>query len=232
VAQPVVTPLCEELRAGCSDVWEGLHEHPFLRELAAGTLPLGTFRFYLEQDLFFLPDYLRAIGLAIGRADGEEELELLVSEAQIVAGRELESVQALLRRVEELTGPGDADPEPAPTTVAYTGFLLATAARGDAIDVMTALLPCAWSYADIALGIADEIAEHPIYSDWIRFFAGAEYVESIAERRATLDRVAAGVGDSRRRRLGALFATAARLELAFWEMAYTHERWPDMEEPR
>jgi len=227
-----VTPLCEELRAGCRDVWEGLHEHPFLRELAAGTLPLETFRFYLEQDLFFLPDYLRAIGLAIGRADGEEELELLVSEAQIVAGRELESVQALLRRVEELTGPGDADPEPAPTTVAYTGFLLATAARGDAIDVMTALLPCAWSYADIALGIADEIAEHPIYSDWIRFFAGAEYVESIAERRATLDRVAASVGDSRRRRLGALFATAARLELAFWEMAYTQEQWPDLEEAR
>lgn len=232
MAQPVVAPLCEELRAGCSDVWEGLHEHPFLRELAAGTLPLETFRFYLEQDLFFLPDYLRAIGLAIGRADGDEELELLVSEAQIIVGRELESVRTLLRRVEELAGPGDAAPEPAPTTVAYTGFLLATAARGDAVDVMTALLPCAWSYADIALGIADEIAEHPIYSDWIRFFAGTEYVDSIAERRAMLDRVAAGVDESRLRRLGALFATAARLELAFWEMAYTQEQWPDLEEAR
>ncbi len=232
MAQPVVTPLCEELRAGCGDVWEGLHAHPFLRQLAAGTLPLETFRFYLEQDLFFLPDYLRAIGLAIGRADGDEELQLLVSEAQIIVGRELESVRALLRRVEELAGPGDAAPEPAPTTVAYTGFVLATAARGDAIDVMTALLPCAWSYADIALGITDEIAEHPIYSDWIRFFAGTEYVESIAERRATLDRVASGVRESRRRRLGALFETAARLELAFWEMAYTQEQWPDLEEAR
>ena len=230
MAPTVVTPLCEELRVGCRDVWERLHEHPFVRELAAGTLPLETFRFYLEQDTFFLPDYLRAIGLAIGRADGEQELELLVSEAQIVVGRELEGVQALLRRVEEVTGPGDADPEPAPTTVAYTGFLLATAARGDAIDVMTALLPCAWSYADIALGLTDEIAEHPIYSDWIRFFAGTEYVDSIAERRATLDRVAARVGESRRRRLGALFATAVRLELAFWEMAYRHEQWPDLEE--
>jgi thiaminase/transcriptional activator TenA len=232
VAQPVVTPLCEELRAGCGDVWQSLHEHPFVRELAAGTLPLETFRFYIEQDLLFLPNYLCAIGLAIGRADGDEELELLVSEAHIVVGRELESVRALLRHVEELAGPGDAAPEPAPTTVAYSGFLLSTAARGDAMDVMTALLPCAWSYADIALGIADEIADHPIYSDWIRFFAGTEYVDSIAERRATLDRVAERAGESRRRRLGALFATAARLELAFWEMAYTQEQWSDMEEAR
>lgn len=230
MAQTVVTPLCEELRAGCRDVWESLHEHPFVRELAAGTLPLETFRFYLEQDLFFLPEYLRAIGLAIGRADGEQELELLVSEAQIVVGRELEGVQALLLRVEELTGPGESDPEPAPTTVAYTGFVLATAVRGDAIDVMTALLPCAWSYADIAQRVADETADHSIYRDWIGFFAGTEYVDSIAERRAALDRVAAGLGESRRRRLEVVFATAVRLELAFWEMAYRHEQWPDLEE--
>jgi thiaminase/transcriptional activator TenA len=104
--------------------------------------------------------------------------------------------------------------------IAYGSFLLATAARGDALDVMAALMPCAWSYADIGLMHAGEAAEHPVYADWLRFFGGAEYVDSIADRREVLDRLAASVSAARRRRLAELFTTAARLELAFWDMAY------------
>jgi thiaminase/transcriptional activator TenA len=219
VARRVATSTCEELREECGDVWESLLEHPFVRELAAGTLPLERFRFYVAQDLLFLDDYARAIGFAVGRADGDEDLRLLVDELQIVVGREIASELELLRRVEELVGP-EPRTAPDPTTIAYGSFLLATAARGDALDVMAALMPCAWSYADIGLLHAGDSADHPVYADWLRFFGGAEYVDSIAERRTVLDRLTASVSPARRRRLGELFTNAARLELAFWDMAY------------
>jgi thiaminase/transcriptional activator TenA len=227
-----VSGLCESLRADCGAVWASLHEHPFLRELAAGTLPLEKFRFYIDQDLHFLPDFARAIGLAIGRAE-EEEMRLLVEEAQLVVGREIESERGLLRRVEELTAPRSEHERelaavPAPATVAYSSWLLATAARGGALGVMVALLPCAWSYEDIAVVIADEVEPHPVYTEWVNLFASDEYVESIAERRATLDRLGADIDEARARRLSELFTMATRLELGFWDMAYSAEHWPDL----
>ena len=54
-----MTSFCDSLREGCGELWQGLHRHPFLRELADGTLAPERFRFFLEQDIFFLPELAR-----------------------------------------------------------------------------------------------------------------------------------------------------------------------------
>ena len=48
--QPVRTvgSLSASLRDQSDRVWEGLHAHPFLRELSRGVLPLEKFRFFIE----------------------------------------------------------------------------------------------------------------------------------------------------------------------------------------
>jgi len=219
-----VTSTSAALRDRCCDVWQSLVDHRFVRELAAGTLPLPKFRFYIEQDILFLDDYARAIGLAIGRTSGDEELRELTGQLAIVVQQEIESERKLLRRVEELSGSsGREDARPAATTISYANFLVATAVRGDALDVMTALLPCAWSYADIGRKHSDGAVEHPIYSDWLRLFSGTEYLDYVERRLAVFDRLAAGAAARRGERLSELFITAARLEKAFWDMAYAEE---------
>jgi thiaminase/transcriptional activator TenA len=225
VGRPVVaTSACESLRAGCRDLWQGLLEHPFVREVAAGTLPLAKFRRYLRQDLVFLEGYASAVALAVARAGRPEERSLLAEELQIVVGSEVETQQALLERVEQLL---DVEPSPAPAparaTLAYSSFLVAAAARGDALDVMAALMPCAWSYAEIGVLYAGDAAEHPVYADWLRFFGGDEYLSSIERRRAILDSAAARAPRDRRERISGLFTNATRLEQAFWDMAYADE---------
>src|SRR3989304_1445616 len=110
--------ICDEMRAGCADIWDGLHAHPFLRELAAGTLALEKFRFFLEQDIFYLVDYVRC--LAMGAADRGGALMM------------------------------------APANVAYTSYMQALALRGGPLEIMAALLPCAWSYVEIAERLAGE----------------------------------------------------------------------------
>ena len=42
-------------------IWTVLHRHPFITELAEGTLPLDKFRFFLEQDDFYLEEYSRCL---------------------------------------------------------------------------------------------------------------------------------------------------------------------------
>ncbi len=219
----------ESLRHDCRELWEGLHDHPFLRELAAGTLALDRFRFFVEQDLFFLPELARAVGLGVAKAGSERELEHFAEEVDAVVGRELENNRQLLARLLEL-GAGDHGGllAAAPATVAYSGFLVSTAARGGTLEIMTALLPCTWSYAEIAVRLRDEIAPHPVYASWVGFFASDDYVELIAARRRTLDELADGIGGAHRRNLSDVFTMSTRLERAFWDMAYSFEQWPDL----
>lgn len=223
--------LCETLRGDCGELWQALHDHPFLRELAGGTLAPERFRFFVEQDLFFLPELARAVALGAAAAGDDGELRHFSEELVAVAEAEIGNNRDLLERV---LGLGASDRggslAAAPATVAYSGFLVATAHRGGPLEIMTALLPCTWSYADIAVGLRDRIVEHPVYARWVRYFASDDYVESIARRRRTLDERAAGIGPSRRRRLSEIFTMSTRLELAFWEMAYGCEQWPDLRE--
>lgn len=223
---------CESLRDECSDLWESLHEHPFLRELAAGTLPLDTFRFFVEQDLhFFLPDLSRAVALGAATARDEREMRHFAEELVAVVEGENENNRLLLGRLVEL-GAADRGGALAPglANVAYSGFILSTAVTGGPLEIMTVLLPCTWSYADIAVRLKDEIAEHPVYSDWVGFLAGDEYVELIASRRRTLDELAAQTDEAHRRRLLEIFRMGTRLERQFWDMAYRCEQWPDLRE--
>lgn len=225
--------LCESLRADCGELWEALHAHPFLREMAAGTLAPERFRFFLEQDIFFLPELARAVGLGVAKAESERELAHFAEEVEAVVVRELGNNRRLLARVLEL---GAADQggllAPAPATVAYSGFLVSTAGCGGTLEIMTALLPCTWSYADIARRLEHEIAPHPVYAAWVGFFASKNYVELIARRRRTLDELAAGIDEARRRRLADVFTMSTRLEHAFWDMAYRCEQWPDLADRR
>ncbi len=195
-----------------------------MRELAAGTLPLERFRFYVAQDLLFLDDYARAIGLAVGRARDERELRCLSEELSLVVEREIESERNLLERVDAALG--RTRPEPvaaAPTTTTYASFLLAVAVRDDAVGLLTALQPCAWSYAEIGGAYRASEPGQPLYADWLNLYGGDEYVEAIATRRRQLDELLAVVPPRRRQRLSWLFTTATRLELAFWDMAYAEE---------
>lgn len=223
--------LCEALRDDCGELWQALHDHPFLRELADGTLAPDRFRFYVEQDLFFLPELARAVALGVATAGDDEEMRHFAEEMVSVAESEIVNNRDLLERVLELGAPDRGGGiVAAPATVAYSGFLVATAHRGGPVEIMASLLPCTWSYADIAVGLRDGIVEHPLYTRWVRYFASADYVELIASRRRVLDERAAGIGPSRRRRLSAIFTMSTRLELAFWEMAYACEQWPDLRE--
>jgi thiaminase/transcriptional activator TenA len=57
-----------ELRGAADDVWEAMHEHPFVRAVGDGTLDPDRFRFYVRQDYLFLIDYARLLALGCARA--------------------------------------------------------------------------------------------------------------------------------------------------------------------
>lgn len=219
------------LRRECDGIWAGLHGHPFLGDLARGTLPLESFRFFIEQDLLFLPVFARCMAMGAARATSEAELEFFRKQLDGIVRLELPSNRRLLAQVVAL---GAADrggaAEMAPANVAYTSFLLATAAGGGPLEIIAAILPCSWSYVEIAQGLRDLIAPHPVYADWVGFYLQPEEAGLVQDMRATFDEMTrvTGISEATRRRLAEIFRTSSRLEGSFWDMAYTLDQWPDL----
>jgi len=220
--------LTDRLRAACREEWEGLHAHPFVRGLADGSLPIDAFRFYLEQNLQYLPEYARAMALAGSRADDVETMRVFSGELANILESEIRENHALLLRTIELgAAASGAAAEMAPATVAYTSFLVGTAARGGPAEVMAAIVPCTWSYGDIGGRLRGAVHDHPIYAEWVAFFGSDAYAEIVETMRCDFERIARDVDGEGEVPLAELFVTAVRLERGFWDMAYARAVWPD-----
>lgn len=221
--------LCERLRNDCAELWEKLHAHPFIQGLADGTLPPDSFRFYIEQNLQYLLEYARAMALAAGRAGDVETMRIFSADLTNIVEEEIPENRELLARVLELGARDLKGSEGmAPATVTYTGFLVNTAATSRPVEVMAAIVPCAWSYGEIASRRRDQIVEHPVYAEWIRFFASPDYAGVVERMQADFEWLVAS-DDVPFERLSFLFTTAVRLERGFWDMAYAREHWPDLQ---
>ena len=224
----------DSLRTQCDRIWAGLHAHPFLGELARGTLPLDRFRFFIEQDLLFLPAFARCMALGAAKSGSETELDFFSRQLDGIIRLEMPSNRRLLDQVISL-GAEDRGGSlgMAPANVAYTSFLLATAAAGGPLEITAAILPCSWSYIEIAAGLKDEIADHPVYSDWVAFYLQQEEADLVMNMRETFDDMTrdGAISDDKRKQLAEIFTMSSRLEGMFWDMAYTLDQWPDLGQP-
>jgi thiaminase/transcriptional activator TenA len=115
----------------------------------------------------------------------------------------------------------------APANLAYTSFFLTTALQHGPLEILAAILPCTWSYGDIASSL-ESVADHPVYAEWVRFFGCSEYGAIVSEMCSRMNEEAAGCDEATLARLSYLFTTSTRLERGFWDMAYGLEQWPDV----
>src|SRR5271165_5248240 len=196
------------LRAQCDRIWAGLHAHPFLGELARGTLPLDRFRFFIEQDLLFLPAFARCMAMGAAKSANDEDLEFFARQLDGIIQLEIPSNRRLLDRVIGLGAEDRGGSRGmAPANVAYTSFLLATAAGGGPLEITAAILPCSWSYVEIARGLANDLTEHPVYSEWVNFYLAEEEADLVLNMRQTFDDMVReeALSDHRRQQLAEIF---------------------------
>ena len=195
--------------------WERATTHPMVQAIADGSLPHRTFRGYFEQNILYLQDYARAIAMIVAKAPDREAITTLSRfQAQIVENE----IPANLRFLERLGGDvgtlGDAGAM-LPSAYAYTRHLLATCAQGDCAEGLTAVLPCQWSYGELARPLMAHPPEDAIYADWIAMFGNDEYDGLVEESTALLDRVADVDDAAQMAALATIFERSTQYEVAF-----------------
>ncbi len=200
--------------------WRAATEHPMVREIGAGTLPHDRFRWYFEQNVLYLEDYARAIGLILGKAPDSQALDVVSRFAAQIVQTELPANRQFLQRLGGDVGGIDPLETMHPVAYAYTRHLLQVAAQGTCAEGLTAVLPCQWSYGELAIHLAAHVPEDRVYADWIAMFANDSYDQLVAESTGLLDRLAASADAVQLRRLKWIFAASVRYEVEFWDMAY------------
>jgi thiaminase/transcriptional activator TenA len=201
-------------------VWAAMAVHPFVRGLADGSLPEAALHAWVQQDRVFVLQERRVVAAlrAHGLPAGLDRLlagldDSLVAEADgfaaTAAGR------GLLLEV-----------EPWPVCLGYTSYLLCCANDG-VLEGLTGLYAAERAYLDTWTAVAAGGPAGSAYRGWIENWTGAAFRAFVADLGRELDELAGTPAPATAGRLEAVFARAARFELAFWEMCWSGQGWPD-----
>ncbi|MDE0205235.1 MAG: thiaminase II [Candidatus Tectomicrobia bacterium] len=217
----------EQLRRQTADLRRQVLEHPFVKGIGDGSLPLESFRFYMCQDYVFLVEYCRVLALAVAKADNLETMGRFAGLLHETLNTEMDLHRAFAARF-GITVKGLEDTQGAPGTRAYTQHLLTTAYGGDLADITASVLPCMWDYSHIGQALAAQEAPspQPLYNEWIQMYAAPEFAALASWLRDLLDQLGGDETPARRSRLSRLFEESCRYEYLFWDMAYRRETWP------
>ena len=217
----------EEVEQRSLPIRQAILSHPFVAGVGSGDLPVEKFKYYVAQDYVYLIDYSRALALAAARAPDLDVMSwfagLLDSTLNTEMALHLDYCAEFGISVEELE-----NTPAAPTTVAYTSFLLKTAFQGSFGELVASLVPCGWGYWEIGDHLASRGAppHAPLYAQWIGMYASDEFRDLALYLRVLAGRLGDAAGPAEQAAMEVAYVTSLRLEYRFWDMAYSLEKWP------
>lgn len=177
--------LHERLWQNNLDLAQRCLEHPLVRGLADGTLPVEVFRRYVAQDACFLRAFLSAYALCTARSPDTQAAAVLV-EMQQGTLDELKLHSAYSREL----GIDLSNVRPYRATAAYSDFLQRTAWAESADQTLAAMTPCVRLYGFLGSELARKGIPAHRYGDWIRTYSSEDYWKHVHRMEALLDRLA------------------------------------------
>ena len=217
--------LCAEIWDEVAPLRQAILAHPFLTELAAGTLPSASFQHYIVQDSLYLAEYARVLAIAAARAPSAAG-RLEFSDGAKVAVQVEEGLHQAFFAQFGVSGDMVAAVEPSPACLGYTGYLASLAATRTYEELIAGILPCFWVYWEVGCAIRPQAVSPNPYAPWIDTYAAPEFGEATDRVRALVDAAAEAASPAVRDAMAEAFRVATRYEWMFWDSAYRREAWP------
>lgn len=213
------------LKSAAAKTWEDGYNHPFVQELGMGTLDREKFKFYLLQDYLYLLQYARVFAIAAVKSDTEELMTRFSSSQHYILATEMNVHR------EYMAGFGVTREEmlsvkPSLFNRAYTANMLSLGLTGGLAEVLAAVFPCAWTYADYGKRLKEQYADRlsgNFYKTWIEIYSGAEYSDSFEWFYDALDSLVSNMTDEQRGKIAEIFISSVEFEYLFWDMAYKRQ---------
>lgn len=217
-AAPAADAFSRRVWANSKTQRDAIFELDFIRELAAGTLDVKHFAYYLAQDAMYLGAYSRVLARASALAPTEQEQEFWASGAQSCINVEMALHKDWLSKY-------PLDTEQGPVTKHYVDHLQAVAFSGSYGEVVAAVLPCYWLYAEVGRVLhADYLAfegEHP-YGNWLETYADEAFADATRIAIGYMDLAATRGSARERERMAAAYAHSSQYEVDFFAAAHLY----------
>jgi len=218
-------PFSARLWAGSQDIYGAILAHPFIGGLTDGSLPHDAFAFFVIQDALYLQKYANALAAVASRAPDTAATETFARDAADIITVERDMHGALLADLG--IDPGAiSSAEPAPTTLAYTSYLMAATLGGSFAEGVAAVLPCYWIYWEVGQELVQRGSPDPRYQQWIGMYGSEDYGSVVRKVLDITDRLGPDLSAAERTRVNAHFRATSRYEWMFWDMGYRQETWP------
>ena len=216
----------EDIERNALPIRQAILSHPFITGIGDGSLSAENFKHYVMQDYVYLIDYARVLALASAKSPDLETMAWFAGLLDETLNTEMNLHRRFCAEFGITRQELDAT-KPAPTTVAYTSFLLKVAYQGTFPELVASLLPCQWGYWEIGAHLAalGEPEHAPLYSEWIRMYASPEFAALAQAMRSLADRVAEEPAGGQIAAMEEAYLTSLRFELGFWDMAQNLEGW-------
>ena len=103
--------------------------------------------------------------------------------------------------------------------------MLDIANKGDALDVLVAVLSCAWSYQFIGEHHANikGALENETFGEWVEGYSCDEYKNNTQDIIDLVNELGEKITESRAAYLQEVFINCSRYEYRFWDMSYNKE---------
>jgi thiaminase/transcriptional activator TenA len=215
-----------QLRRKNDRIWRAIEDHPFLRELHAGTLAMNRFTYFILQDYVYLLDFAQVLCQGGAKSPDLETLELFARHA--IGAVEVErSFHASFGKTLGLSRKQlDAVPK-GPITAAYIGHLQSVAQSGSLGELVAAVLPCYWIYGEVGRRLYRGRPRKPkIYREWIETYAGESFWQPVREQIRLVDKLGRYASGREKTQMARHFMLSSRYEYMFWEQAYRLQSWP------
>ena len=214
--------LSQTLYARAEKIWPRYLCHPFVTQMADGTLPPEKFRYYMLQDYLYLKDYVKIFAAIIQKADDFEQIRFLSGELADTIGETLRTHLPYMKRLgiseEEIRSA-----RPHMDNSAYTHYMLWEAQAGDVLTGLVTLLNCSWSYAYVAEKIVErcpDVLRDKRYGSWFAGYVSESYRRTNQMLIDRIDALSGFIDEKTAEHLCEIFEKCCRFDLRFWDMVY------------
>ena len=136
--------LTDRLYAVAKPIWDGYLEQPFVKELGEGTLREDRFRFYMVQDYRYLLQYAKVFAMGVVKTEDEALMTRFSYMVHDTLDGEMNIHKAYMSRL-GITEQEVATTKSTLTNQSYTSYMLDEAYKGGPLEILVAVLSCAWS---------------------------------------------------------------------------------------
>lgn len=211
----------QQLLDYAAEVWTAYNEHPFVLGIQNGTLEKEKFRFYMIQDYLYLGDYAKIFALGVAKATSLSNAMLFSKYISVMNG-ELNVHSNYMARL-GITQEDIDSAKRSLDSLSYTSYMLRVAYEETEVEIVAAILACAYSYEVIAKKMVENnpaAVDDEFYGSWISGYVSEEYSEENRVLIELLDDMTKSYTPAQTEHLKEVFLACSRYEMAFWDLSW------------